>query len=227
MKELKTYFEELATPASTMGMGNPGEIAQDTLTEPIGTAKSEVEKDKKKRKKKIKSLSESLFDQDLTKKGVVYNEILEIDAWEPEDLKDGETMEKSIDCSFDRLKLRSVLNKWKKFLSPIKDRDVDFNRNAEYVKYWGETWFIYFSWIILCCSSEKEIKTKLIEFIKDIKTDRSKLIGKYPYYIKDIEIFPLEGFGEMKGFPRMVVIKVYTEDPSKSYMVHVALKKRA
>jgi hypothetical protein len=67
MKHLKTYIEcdagITATPTNTMGMGNPGEIAPDTLSEPIGgTAKSEVEK--KKKKKKMKSLAESLFDID-------------------------------------------------------------------------------------------------------------------------------------------------------------------
>lgn len=69
MKDLKTYIEcdagIAATPANTMGMGNPGEIGPDTLSEPLPTAKSEVEKDKKKRKKKIKSLAESLFDDNI------------------------------------------------------------------------------------------------------------------------------------------------------------------
>ena len=73
MKQLKTYLEcgeACVAPANTMGMGNPGETGPDTLSEPIGgiekTAKSEVEKDKKKRKKKIKSLAESLFGDNIT-----------------------------------------------------------------------------------------------------------------------------------------------------------------
>lgn len=79
MKDLKTYLEcgpaGAATPANTMGMGNPGEIAPDTLTEPIEgiekTAKAlKQDERKKKKKKKIKSLSESLFDDDLATRDI-------------------------------------------------------------------------------------------------------------------------------------------------------------
>ena len=80
MKTLQTYIEcDLATPASTLGMGNPGEIAQDTLTEPIETAKSQIEKDKKKRKKKMKSLSESLFNKDIITSGINFGDLFELD----------------------------------------------------------------------------------------------------------------------------------------------------
>lgn len=51
MISLATYLEDFSTPGNTMGMGNPGEISQDTLSEPIYTAKSEIEKQKRKRKK--------------------------------------------------------------------------------------------------------------------------------------------------------------------------------
>lgn len=50
MISLATYLEDFSTPGNTMGMGNPGEISQDTLSEPIYTAKSEIEKQKRKRK---------------------------------------------------------------------------------------------------------------------------------------------------------------------------------
>ena len=85
MKQLKTYLEcgDAATPANTMGMGNPGETGSDTLSEPIGgiekTAKSEVEKDKRKRKKKIKSLSESLFDSDMISKDIKFGDLFELE----------------------------------------------------------------------------------------------------------------------------------------------------
>lgn len=77
MKDLKTYLEcgpvGVTTPANTMGMGNPGEIAPDTLTEPIGgiekTAKA-LKQNERKKKKKIKSLSESLFDDDLATRDI-------------------------------------------------------------------------------------------------------------------------------------------------------------
>jgi len=76
MKTLKTYFEcgecgetdagsAVATATNTLGMGNP-DISDDNLSEPVPTAKSKIEKDKKKRKKKIKSLAESLFGDNVT-----------------------------------------------------------------------------------------------------------------------------------------------------------------
>lgn len=81
MKTLQTYIEcDMATPANTLGAGNPGEIAQDTLTEPIGTTKSEVEKDKKRRKKKMKSLAESLFDKDLIEKDIKFGDLFKLEG---------------------------------------------------------------------------------------------------------------------------------------------------
>ena len=86
METLQTYLEcdgGMATPANTMGMGNPGETGPDTLSEPIGgiekTAKSEVEKDKKKRKRKIKSLSESLFDSDMISKDIKFGDLFKLE----------------------------------------------------------------------------------------------------------------------------------------------------
>lgn len=92
MKTLQTYFEcgeGCTTPANTMGMGNPGETGPDTLSEPIATAKSEIEKDKKKRKRKIKSLSESLFDSDVISKDIKFGDIFELD-----DIKINELIER-------------------------------------------------------------------------------------------------------------------------------------
>ena len=68
MKNLIQYIEEcegvaLATPANTMGMGNPGITGPDTLTEPIKsiTAKSKKEKLKKKIKESLLDDEEDLI----------------------------------------------------------------------------------------------------------------------------------------------------------------------
>jgi len=86
MKTLQTYLEcgeVCATPANTMGMGNPGETGPDTLSEPIGgiekTTKSEIEKDKKKRKRKIKSLSESIFNNDVISKDIKFGNLFKLE----------------------------------------------------------------------------------------------------------------------------------------------------
>ena len=69
MKNLKEYIEEcegvaLATPTNTTGMGNPGVIDTNTMTEPIKTATAKTKKEKLKKK-----IKESLLDDegDLTK----------------------------------------------------------------------------------------------------------------------------------------------------------------
>lgn len=68
MKNLKEYIEEcdgvaLATPANTMGMGNPGMTDTNTMTEPIRsiTAKSKKEKIKKKIKESLLDDEEELI----------------------------------------------------------------------------------------------------------------------------------------------------------------------
>lgn len=68
MKNLKEYIEEcegiaLATPTNTVGMGNPGMIDTNTITEPIKsiTAKSKKEKIKKKIKESLLDDEEDLI----------------------------------------------------------------------------------------------------------------------------------------------------------------------
>jgi hypothetical protein len=77
MKQLKAYIEcgDAATPANTMGMGNPGQIDGETLTEPIATAKcdsADNEVKKKKKKKHFKTLAESIFGDNITNEIPVY-----------------------------------------------------------------------------------------------------------------------------------------------------------
>ena len=93
MKQLKTYLEcgeGCATPANTMGMGNPGETGPGTLSEPVGgiekTAKALKQDEKKKKKKKIKSLSESLFDTDLAARDISkFGSMFKLDSIETKD----------------------------------------------------------------------------------------------------------------------------------------------
>ena len=64
MKNLKEYIEEcdgvaLATPANTMGMGNPGMTDANTMTEPIKPVTAKAKKEKLKKK-----IKESLLDDE-------------------------------------------------------------------------------------------------------------------------------------------------------------------
>lgn len=64
MRNLKEYIEEcegvaLATPANTMGMGNPGMTDTNTMTEPVKTVTAKAKKEKLKKK-----IKESLLDDE-------------------------------------------------------------------------------------------------------------------------------------------------------------------
>ena len=222
MKTLQTYIEcDLATPANTLGMGNPGEISQDTLTEPIGAAKSEVEKNKKKRKKKIKSLTESLFDKDIITKDIKFGDLIEIDndsSWDDQlSPKDYATLITSIMYSFDQKLIHKTIKsmKWRKILSSADDKIIR-----------SEWFFDYlFPAIILNCSSQEEIKQQINNFINSTKRsnmERSNMDGGY--FINKIEIIPVEGLGEMTGLPRMIVFK-FTID-HEQITTYISFKKR-
>ena len=228
MKTLQTYIEcDLATPANTLGMGNPGEISQDTLTEPIGTAKFEVEKDKKKRKKKMKSLAESLFDKDIITKDIKFGDLIEIDndsSWEnqlsPDDYA---TLVTSIMYSFDQKLIHKTIKstKWRKILSSIPIPSNDKIIHSE--------WFFdyLFPAIILNCSSREEIKQQINNFINSTKRsnmERFNIDGGY--FINKIEITPIEGLGEMTGLPRMVVFKFIIDRDHEQITTYISFKKK-
>ena len=231
MKTLQTYIEcDLATPANTLGMGNPGEISQDTLTEPIGVAKSEVEKNKKKRKKKIKSLTESLFDDNISKE-LFFGDVLEFEEWECANLEDYSGIGVALDSTFSaKLKNKIIKTpKWKKFLSPFESvygnmfGNLSLKQSNRYLGQW-QLWV--FTWVIMCCSTMKEISQKLEEFMNDIRRNiRDDDVFDEDFYVKKIKIVPLEGIGEdMKGLPRLVVIEF--ESKNRDITIFMKLKKR-
>ncbi len=61
MRSLLDFFEEFATPANTMGMGNPVAPIGDAIGsgDVIGTPSSKIEKAKRKRKSKSPSSVQS------------------------------------------------------------------------------------------------------------------------------------------------------------------------
>ncbi len=82
-----------------------------------------------------------------------------------------------------------------------------------------------FTWVVMCCTSLKEIPIKLNEFMKEISRDiKDEDVLDEDLYISKIDIFPLEGFGDMKGLPRLVVIKFKTK--GREIITYMKLKKR-
>ena len=237
MKHLKTYIEcdtgIAATPANTLGMGNPGEIGVDTLSEPIATAKSEVEKDKKKRKKKIKDLTESLFDDNIHK-DLLFGDVLELEGWELEDIDLEPFLEVIMssnfkeykDYSFKKIHLLTKKSPWKQFLKPFElvyaDPD-DKKWNNE--RYWWNQAFWYFTWVVMCCKDSVEIKSKLTSFINSSRNSAMEVSWhRTNAPITKVEVTVLNGLGDMKDVPRMVVIK-FASHPT-NVMVWMKLKKK-
>ena len=209
MKSLKTYFEELSTPANTTGMGNPGVIGPDTLSEPIErTAKSEVEKDKKKRKKKTKTLAESIFDQDLSKQDVYIGDVYELDEWTD--------ISRNV---FDVLNVTFIAEvgkmignrKWKKFTTPLS-RLPKPTHPKQYAKQYDYNPLLrYLTELILCCETVDQIPDVLIDFLNDCRKTHvrdDKYIDEYT--ARDIQINVLPGLRD--ELIRMVVFKFKTKN---------------
>lgn len=231
MKHLKTYCEDaFVTPGNTLGMGNPGVIDGETLSEPIGTAKSEVEKNKKKHKKKMKSLVESIFDDNISKE-LLLGDVMELVEWGCPYAEDYIGIGYTLDSTFSaKLKNKIIKTpKWKKFLSPFESvygnmfGSLSPKQNNMYLGQW-QLWA--FTWVVMCCSSIKEISRKLEEFMNDIRRNiRDDDVFDEDFYIKKITVTPLEGLGEdMEGLPRLVVIKF--DSKSRDINVFMRLKKR-
>lgn len=175
----------------------------------------------------MKSLSESLFDSDLVSKKILMGEIVELEEWECADVNDYDKLESATNSSFSaKLKNKLIKTpKWKKFLSPFEsvyDKRFGNLQPREWSKYLN-CWLMWaFTWVVMCCSSLKEIPTKLNEFIKGIKRSINMLDDDL--YINSVDIIPLEGLGDMKSLPRMVVFKFKTTD--RDIVIYMKLKKR-
>lgn len=227
MKHLKTYLEDaFATPANTMGMGNPGEVGPDTLSEPIATAKSEVEKDKKKRKKKLKSLAESLFDKDLSKQRAHIGDAFVLDEWTIPARGDDYAFVDDIlnygikpDCGVCLGKL-----KWQKILKPINSFPQVTNNQCM-----GSYFLKYVTELILCCETVKQIPDVVKNYTMECRNNPNKY--KNPkdkkfvegHLFKDVQVSTLDGLnGEAL---RMVVIKFIMENEDDN-LICVTFKKR-
>lgn len=217
MKTLHKYLEELcSTPANTMGMGNPGEVAPDTLTEPIGTAKAIRQNDRKK--KKIKRLSESIFDRGLSDQNIGYGSLYEFGRWGSSGFDEGR-IDDLIPLSFSVDKMKQELKKsfWKKFLT----YEDDWERRK--YDYFDDEFFYLLTRVIMSCSSLNEIKHQLYNII-----ELSRVAGadkQSPKYVKEVEIFPLPA-PRSKTELRMVVVKFICNDPAYNIVVWATVYKK-
>ena len=173
---------------------------------------------------------ESLFDSDLSTRDVHLGEVIEFEDWECSDLEDYSGIGAVLDSTFSaKLKNKLIKTpKWKKFLSPFESTynvpfsNIEMKRQDKYINCW-QLWV--FTWVVMCCSSMKEIPEKLNEFMKGIKRNiNDEDVIDSDLYIRSVEIFPLDGFGEMKGMPRLVVVKFKTK--AREIALYMKSKKR-
>lgn len=219
MKSLYIYLEDTtgapvgaSTPANTTGMGNPGEIAPGTLSEPIQTA-SCIRQNEKKKKRKIK---ESIFDDELEKNDILIGDILELDRWDCSNSMYVWNLPKMLDAAISSSSALKTIKKpdWVKFLRPFAksyERGINsVNRISNYLECWQ---LVFFTWIIMCSKGKNEIKRKLDEFINET------IDKKY-----SIEVIPIEGVGTMRNLVRMVGFKFKFND--SEILFYITLKKR-
>lgn len=173
----------------------------------------------------MKSLVESLFD-DNVKKDILIGDVMELEGWECSDINDYPETDLCFNQTFSAQKIQKLMTspKWKRFLSPFASSYQQGLRGVDKPELYIENYVpVILTWVIMCCKSSKEIKQKLDEFIKDSKHN-DDFTTFLEYYCKTIEVFPIEGAGNMKGLPRLITFKLKCE--KGEYIVYAKLKKR-
>jgi len=126
MKKLITYLEKLATPANTMGIGDPGVMSDGILTEPIYPIEGIAKAKKEKTKKKKKVVKEGIFDIDLAEK-----EVLLSDMYELSNVSYHNSVTNNINeviGAFDKNKLKNLAKKCK----------VKVDSKNGFIEYWSQ-----------------------------------------------------------------------------------------
>lgn len=177
----------------------------------------------------MKSLVESIFDDNI-KKDLLFGNILEIEDWQCSNLEDYSNMGVVLDSTFSAKRKNKLIKlpKWKNFLSPLESiynkpfSNIEPKQQDKYIDCW-QLWT--FTWVVMCCSSLREIPIKLNEFMKEISRDiNDNDVFDEDFYITKTDIVPLEGLGDMKGMPRLVVIKFKIK--GREIVVFMKLKKK-
>ena len=171
----------------------------------------------------MKSLIESLFD-DNVKKSITFGDILELEGWESADANEYPEIDLCFNRTFSAQKIQKLITspKWKKFLSPYASSYQEGLNSVDKPELYIENYVpVFLTWVIMCCRSLKEIEQKLNEFIKETRDITHRHLD---YYCDDIQVFPMQGLGDMKDFPRLIVFKLKCE--KGKYVVYAKLKKR-
>ena len=160
------------------------------------------------------SLKESLFDDDLVSKPIIFGDLYDIDEWggTPSDLN-GANQRLNMFCDYNKMKkILDKDSKWKKFIkwtSPEKINWRDYNHDG----------LLYlFTQIIMSCSTEDEMAKKLNEFILE---GTNNWLESNPLFI---EVKTLQQPRENEI--RMVVLRLKMFGSKTNYVFWLTLNKK-
>lgn len=181
----------------------------------------------------MKNLVESLFDDNIHK-DLVFGDYLEVEGWECEDVDKEPFLEVIMssnfkeykDGSFKKIPDLTKKSPWKQFLKPFEsfyaDPDAEKWGNA---RYWFNKAFWYFTWVVMCCKDSAEIKSKLTSFINSSRNSAMETSWhRINHPITKVKVTVLDGLGDMKGMPRMVIVKFNSYE--SDVIIWLKLKKK-
>ena len=176
----------------------------------------------------MKTLIESLFDQDLAKKGVHIGDIYELDEWTIPARGDAYSFTSDI-LNYGMIQeVGRIISKarWKKFLKPLDSigQSVLINRCL-----WVPI-LRYITELILCCESVKQIPEVVRDYIMECRNNPDKIKNQRDrefveeHRPKDVQVQTLD-MPSLNQDLRMVVIKFIMES-GDDYVICVTFKKR-
>jgi len=181
----------------------------------------------------MKNLVESLFDDNIHK-DLVFGDYLEVEGWECEDVDKEPFLEVMMssnfgeykDLSFKKIPLLTKKSPWKQFLKPFESVYADpDDKKWENQRYWYNKAFWYFTWVVMCCKDSTEIKSKLTSFINSSRNSAMEVSWhRSNAPITKVEVTVLNGLGDMKGLPRMVVIKFKSRESQAIFWLKLEKK---
>ena len=179
----------------------------------------------------MKSLKESLFDDDLVTRDIKFEDLIELEE---------------VYCPSFNHQYRNLDNVlFKIYLAPTKYETVDRiikklqlsyikppkdPWKIDNIKYGGWLLFWYLEKILLQCSNEKEIEDKFEKFIDEIyrsNTDLNRTVNdEYDIKLDKVDVKVIDGLGDMKNLPQIVAVKLFIDIDGQRDFLYVTMRFR-
>jgi len=184
----------------------------------------------------MKSLQESLFDKDLASKEFCMNDLYTFECWPATSLTDWRNAEKTFSICYGDSDGKNPKNNllYKTMLTPpfkkiTKGVEYDWDIKNNYFdssEFDFDFNFYLITWFVMGCHDEKEIKSKLYDLLmKASKSDNNIKGDDSDWSIIDCAIDILHDPRRTNDI-RMIVIKLYTNNPKNSSTIYMTLTKK-